>query len=118
VAYFAPREWLVQIGSGGILRLERGEKTSEPYPSVDVTLASLATQYGPALLAIFLSGIGDEGVQGALDVREAGGSVVVQEPATCVARETPQAVIEAGAATVVLPPERIADGILRQVRKG
>lgn len=118
VAYFAPCEWLVQIGSGGILRLERGEKTSEPYSSVDVTLASLATQYGPALLAIFLSGIGDEGVQGALDVREAGGAVVVQEPATCVARETPQAIIEAGAATVVLPPERIADGIVRQVRKG
>lgn len=118
VAYFAPREWLVRIESGGILCLERGEKTDELHSSVDVTLSSLATQYGSAVLAIILSGIGDGGVKGARDVREAGGSVVVQEPATCVAGETPQAVIEAGAATVVLPPERIANGILRQLQAG
>lgn len=87
-------------------------------PSVDLTFSSLADRYSLAVLGVILSGIGRAGVQGARDVRINGGVVIVQEPATCLAGETPQAVIETGAATVVLPPERIAEEIVRRVEGG
>jgi two-component system chemotaxis response regulator CheB len=114
VAYFAPHGYHLTVGTRGYLVLDRGPRRDEVCPSADLTMSSLATQYGPAVIGVILSGIGRDGIQGALDVYAAGGSVIVQETTTCLADETPAAVIESGAATLVLPPEQIAAEIARQ----
>jgi two-component system chemotaxis response regulator CheB len=115
VAYLAPYDHKVVVGSRGLLTIEFDAFQKDDRASVDATLTALATRYGPAVVSIILSGIGCAGIQGALDVRAAGGSVIVQEPSTCVVEETPKAILEAGAATAVLPPEQIWDEITRSV---
>jgi len=116
VAYFAPFDYHLSVTSRGYLTLDRGRCRDEFFPSADVTMSSLATQYGPAVIGVVLSGIGHDGVQGALNVRAAGGAVIVQEMTTCLADEAPAAVIRAGAATSVLPAEQIADEIVLRTR--
>jgi two-component system chemotaxis response regulator CheB len=115
VAYLAAQRQRICIEPRGFLRLEwEAYRGSEP-PIVDTTLASFATGYGPAVLAVILSGTGRDGVQGALDVRGAGGWVMVQDVDNCIAAETPQAVIEAGAANAVVAPDQMTDEILHRI---
>lgn len=118
VAYFAPQDYHLIVAPDDRLALDRGPRRDGVRPSADMTMSSLATQYGPAVIGVILSGVGRDGVQGALDIRAAGGSVVVQKVATCQVDETPAAVIEAGAATIVLPPEQIAGEIVRWAQAG
>lgn len=115
VIYFAPYDFQMTVGSGGRLTLERDLRHREGRLSVDATLKSLAMRYGPAVIAVILSGIGQDGALGAQDVRAAGGTVIVQEVSSCLAGETPAAVIQRGAATAVLAVENIADDIARRV---
>jgi two-component system chemotaxis response regulator CheB len=115
LAYVAPHDYPLTVQAGGFLTLDRGLYSPSAHASADATLASAASQYGPEVLAVVLSGVGRDGVQGALRVRNSGGHVIVQDTATCLADETPQAVIDAGAASAVVGPERIAAEIARQV---
>jgi two-component system chemotaxis response regulator CheB len=113
MAFFAVYDYHLMVASRGYLVLDRGPRCNGLRPSADVTMSSLAIQYGPAVIGVILSGIGSDGLHGARDVRATGGFVIVQDTATCFADETPASVIEAGAATLVLPPEQIADEIVR-----
>jgi two-component system chemotaxis response regulator CheB len=115
VACFVPCECRVTIGPDDRLELERGALHGDSYLAADTVLASAAKRYGPGVLGVVFSGIGQDGVKGALDVRAAGGTVIVQELATCVAAETPSAVIEAGGATIILPAEQLVNEITRRV---
>ncbi len=72
-------------------------------PAVDRMLISAAKHYGPDLLAIVLTGMGDDGRLGAEAVREAGGRVIAESEQTAVIFGMPQQVIRAGAADAVLP---------------
>ena len=93
IAYFAINDYHLIVASRGSLALDRGPRCNQVRPSADVTLSSLAIQYGPAMIGVILSGIGRDGVQGALDVRATGGLVIVQDAVTCLADEAPAAVI-------------------------
>jgi len=118
VAYFPPCDYLLLAGPSASLTMKGCAVQKGTCAAVDVTLSSVATQYGSAVLGVILSGIGRDGVQGTLDVRASGGAVIVQETTTCLAGETPRAVIETGAATMVLPPEQIAAEVVRRVERG
>lgn len=116
VAHFAVFGYQTTVGPNDRLALERTPSLNGSHASADVTLSSMASRYGPAVVAVILSGIGQDGVRGALDVRAAGGIVIVQEETTCLAPETPRAVVQAGAATLTLPPEQIVTEIVRCAR--
>ena len=62
-------------------------------PAVDVLFESAADLYGPALLAIVLTGGNEDGAAGAGSVARAGGTVVVQDPGTARAPEMPSATL-------------------------
>ncbi|MGJ3625850.1 chemotaxis protein CheB [Sphingomonas sp. MMS24-JH45] len=70
-------------------------------------LASLAGIYGPRVLAVVLSGMGRDGLAGARAVRDAGGTVVVQDQASSVVWGMPGAIVHAGLANAVLTPAEI-----------
>ncbi|MEA2639737.1 MAG: two-component system, chemotaxis family, CheB/CheR fusion protein [Chloroflexota bacterium] len=55
---------------------------SGPAPSVDLLLRSAAGAYGEGLIAVILTGMGSDGTAGARDVKQAGGTVVIQNPET------------------------------------
>ena len=63
----------------------------------------------PALSAgVILTGMGSDGVEGLLELRQAGGLTVAQDPNTCVVHGMPRVAVERGAAELELPPRQIA----------
>ena len=81
-------------------------------PSVDPMLASLAETTGGHTLAVILSGMGRDGVEGAAQLVAAGGRVLAQDQASSAVWGMPGAVVSQGIATVALPPEALLQEIL------
>jgi two-component system chemotaxis response regulator CheB len=85
-------------------------------PSVDVLFRSAAAVYGPGVLAVVLTGMGQDGLRGCECVRAAGGQVLAQDEASSVVWSMPGAVAQAGLADQVLPLGDLGPEILRRVR--
>ena len=96
--------------SGGklVARLVRNRSASGCLPSVDPMLASAAAMVGPEALGVVLTGMGRDGLEGAIALVAAGGSVIVQDEASSAVWGMPRAVADAGLACAILPPAKIA----------
>ena len=86
-------------------------------PAIDVLFESMADSYGAAGVAVMLTGSNDDGALGALAVKNVGGTVLVQDPATARAPEAPRAVLARCAVDGVLPIEGIAEQLVRLCRE-
>jgi two-component system chemotaxis response regulator CheB len=84
-------------------------------PSFDTLLESLAPLLGAKTLAVVLTGIGRDGVEGCTAIRREGGYVVAQAAAGCAVYGMPKAVAQEGLADSVLPLNEIAPAIARVV---
>ena len=83
-------------------------------PAVDVLFRSAAQIYGAGVLAVVLTGMGQDGLRGCEWVRAAGGSVLAQDEASSVVWGMPGLVARAGLADQVVPLERMAGEIARR----
>jgi two-component system CheB/CheR fusion protein len=86
--YVVPSNRHVKIRDGHV-HLE-GDHRDRPKPSVDLLLSSAARFYGEHLIAVILTGSGSDGAAGAVDVKNAGGVVVIQNPQTAPYPSMPQ----------------------------
>jgi two-component system chemotaxis response regulator CheB len=93
--------------SGAVVRLTRGRSSSGCMPSVDPMLASIGAIFGAGALGVVLTGMGRDGVEGASRLVACGGSIFTQDEASCAVWGMPRAVLEAGLACAVLPPDKI-----------
>ena len=91
-----------------VVRLVRGPSSSGCMPSVDPMFASIGAAYGAQALGVILTGMGRDGVEGAERLIAHGGSVIAQDESSCAVWGMPRAVLEAGLACAVLPPDKIA----------
>jgi two-component system chemotaxis response regulator CheB len=99
----------LEPGHGGpVVRLTHGRRSSGCMPSVDPMLASVGAVYRSGALGVVLTGMGRDGVEGAERLVGCGGSIVAQDEATCAVWGMPRAILEAGLASAVLPPDKIA----------
>jgi two-component system chemotaxis response regulator CheB len=80
-------------------------------PAVDVTMASVAHRFGPAVIGVILTGMGRDGTNGAALIRSAGGYVIAEDESSCIVWGMPRSVIEAGVAHRVVPLDRVASEI-------
>lgn len=80
-------------------------------PSITVTMQSAAQYYGSAVTGVLLTGMGSDGVDGMLSIKQAGGITIAQDEESCAVFGMPKQAIEHGAARYVLPLNEIA-GIL------
>jgi len=88
--------------------LVRADEGESPYkPSVAVLAESARRVFGAEVLAVMLTGMGNDGMRAFLDIRATGGHVIAQDARSCVVYGMPRAVIEAGAANEILTPEMI-----------
>jgi two-component system chemotaxis response regulator CheB len=87
-------------------------------PSVDVLFRSAAQAAGQNAIGVILTGMGDDGAEGLLELREAGAHTIAQDEATCVVFGMPKEAIARGAAREVLPLGEIAAGVLGALRGG
>lgn len=77
-------------------------------PCVDVLMASVADQFGSQAMGVMLTGMGNNGVIGAGDIKKKGGVIIAQNEATCVVYGMPRAVIDAQLSDHVAPIDSIA----------
>ncbi|MBK9263547.1 MAG: response regulator [Polyangiaceae bacterium] len=85
-------------------------------PSGTPLFESIARHFGDGALAVVLTGMGNDGVEGLRAVKSVGGTVLVQSPDTCVVSGMPGAAIAKGYADSVLPLDELALEIVDRVR--
>lgn len=85
-------------------------------PSIDVLLASVARRWGDQALGVVLTGMGDDGARGLLQMRQAGAITVAQDQESSIVYGMPRAAAELGAPRHVLPLSRIGAFIVDAVR--
>jgi two-component system chemotaxis response regulator CheB len=116
----------VYIAPGGMqLRLTNNEIRVEPdrgeslyKPSVDVLAESALGAFGGAVLAVMLTGMGNDGAAQFGKLKQAGAYVIAQDQATCVVWGMPRAVVEQKSADEVLPMERVGARISELIGAG
>jgi two-component system chemotaxis response regulator CheB len=116
-SFVAPPDHHLLIERDGTLRLTQEPPVHFARPSADVLLSS-AARSGRPVIAVVLSGAGVDGAQGAVEVRRAGGHVLVQDPLEAQFPSMPQAAVAAGAAERILPLERMGQEIERLLAEG
>jgi two-component system chemotaxis response regulator CheB len=99
---------LEPAASGAAVRLTHGRGSSGCMPSVDPMLATAGAIFGAGALGVVLTGMGRDGVEGASRLVACGGSILAQDEASCAVWGMPRAVLEAGLACAVLPPDKIS----------
>src|SRR6185436_555314 len=87
-------------------------------PSASYLFETAARTFGAATLAVVLTGMGQDGVEGLRAVRQAGGEVIAQDEASSVVYGMPGAAARAGVVDLVLPLKDIAARILRALQEG
>jgi two-component system chemotaxis response regulator CheB len=114
----------VYIAPGGDLHLEVAGRTTfacalKPgapvnghCPSIDRLFTSMARAMGPRCVGVLLTGMGRDGAQGLLDIRQAGGRTIAQDEATSIVYGMPKAAVELGAAEHQYPLARIGHAIV------
>lgn len=105
--YLAPADYHLLVEPGRFaLSIDAPVQYSRP--SIDVLFESAADAYGAEAAAVVLTGANDDGCRGMAAVKRQGGVTLVQDPATAVRREMPDAAVATGLADHVLPVEEIA----------
>jgi two-component system chemotaxis response regulator CheB len=95
------------------IRMRQPAATDRYVPSANRLFSSVARLIGEGAVGVVLTGMGDDGVDGARDIIAAGGSVVVESEETAVVYGMPRAVIRAGAATCSLPLHGIVPHLMK-----
>src|SRR4029077_2383167 len=90
-------------GADYVARIDDGPLVSRHRPSVDVLFRSVAKAAGRNAVGIIMTGMGDDGADGLLEMRQAGAVTIAQDEASCVVFGMPKEAIAAGAAEDVVP---------------
>jgi two-component system chemotaxis response regulator CheB len=83
-------------------------------PRADLLIEDAARVYGPRLLLVVLTGMGNDGLHGAREVRRQGGRVLVESEESCTVYGMPRAIVDHGLADSILPLHRLADAIAQE----
>ena len=100
---------------GWYISSKPGEKVSGHCPSVDVMFNSVAEVAGPLAIGAILTGMGRDGADGLLKMRQAGAFTIGQDKETCVVYGMPMEAFNCGAVEVQAPLYKIADIILNDL---
>jgi len=115
-ALVAPGGFHLVFDKNGAVSLNQNPTVHGVRPAVDVTLISVAQNFGKATVAVVLTGMGKDGANGAVLTHSLGGKVIAEDESSCVVWGMPRSVIEAGAADQVAPLSEIPDAIVRAVQ--
>jgi two-component system, chemotaxis family, protein-glutamate methylesterase/glutaminase len=119
--WIAPGDFHMTLGRQGTtvrIDLNQGTPENSCRPAVDVLFRSVTDLYGPNVLSVVLTGMGQDGARGCEVIRSAGGRVFAQDEETSVVWGMPGAVAQAGLADRILPLDKIADEIVRETIMG
>lgn len=104
---------LKRSGARYYVEVRDGPLVSRHRPSVDVLFRSAARYAGPNAVGVIMTGMGDDGAKGLLEMKNAGAFTIAQDEATSVVFGMPGEAIRLGGVDVVVPLEGIAARMLR-----
>lgn len=119
--YLAPGDWhmvLAQRGAGAVVAVNQDPPENFCRPAVDPMMRSIVKVFGRRVLAVILTGMGQDGMRGCQEVAGAGGLVLAQDEATSVVWGMPGAAANAGVCNQVLPLKEIGPTIRRLATGG
>jgi len=116
----APGDFHLTVARNGtsvVTRLNQDAPVNSCRPSVDVLFDSVAAVYRESTLAVVLTGMGSDGLQGARTIQKNGGRVAVQDQASSVVWGMPGAIATAGLADEILSLTDLPPYIMAQVQE-
>jgi len=106
---------LKKLKEGKQIALREGRLTDKYIPSVDHMMSSVAESYGPASVGVILTGMGNDGKHGMLEIKKQGGYTIAESEETAVVFGMPGEAIKNGAIETILPLQEISSEIIRIV---
>lgn len=107
---------LQRSGARYYVEVREGPLVCRHRPSVDVLFRSAARYAGPNAVGVILTGMGDDGARGMLEMKQAGAATIAQDESTCVVFGMPKEAIKLNCVDKVLPLPVIAGSILNVAR--
>jgi two-component system chemotaxis response regulator CheB len=104
-------------GAHYTVEVTEGSLVSRHRPSVDVLFRSVAQAAGPNAVGVIMTGMGDDGAEGLLEMKREGATTLAQDESSCVVFGMPKEAIARGAADEVLPLTHIAGAVLRKISR-
>jgi len=114
-AYVAPDDFHLAADARGHMVLAREEAESGLRPAVSYLFRSLADSYGANAVGVLLTGMGKDGAVELKRMKAHGAYTIAQDRDSSIVHGMPGAAIELGAATQVLPADKIADALIARV---
>jgi two-component system chemotaxis response regulator CheB len=118
-ALIAPGNYHLLLKRSGAryhVQIKQGPLVSRHRPSVDVLFRSTARYAGGNAIGVIMTGMGDDGAQGMLEMKEAGALTIAQDEATSVVFGMPQEAIKSGGVDKILPLKSIAPFIVQETK--
>lgn len=106
---------LRRSGARYYVEVKTGPMVHHQRPAVDILFKSIAQYAGPDSIGAILTGMGIDGAEGLLKMKQAGAKTIAQDEKSCVVFGMPKEAIKMGATDKVLPLDRIAEEMVRMV---
>ncbi|CAI0786203.1 Chemotaxis response regulator protein-glutamate methylesterase [Serratia quinivorans] len=120
-AYIAPGDRHLELSRSGAnyqVKLHDGPPVNRHRPSVDVLFRSVAQYAGRNAVGVILTGMGNDGAMGMLEMHRAGAYTLAQNEASCVVFGMPREAIATGGVNEVVELERMSQRMLAQIAGG
>jgi two-component system, chemotaxis family, protein-glutamate methylesterase/glutaminase len=104
---------LKRSGARYFVEIKDGPLVSRHRPSVDVLFRSTARYAGRNAIGVIMTGMGDDGAKGMLEMKEAGAYTIAQNEETCIVFGMPHEAIKLGGVDKILPLPSIAGDVMR-----
>ena len=112
--YIAPSDYHLLVEKGGFA-LSTDMPVEYARPSINVLFESAADAYGDKTIGVVLTGANEDGANGVKRIKDRGGMVIVQDPATAESPLMPQAAIDVCKADYIVPLREIAPLLMKAV---
>ena len=99
------------------VELSDGELVCRQRPSADVLFRSAARYAGPNAIGVIMTGMGDDGARGMLEMHERGAWTIAQNEETCAVYGMPKQAVALGAVDKILPLDQIALGVMAKANQ-
>jgi two-component system chemotaxis response regulator CheB len=103
-------------GEAFYANVRSGPTVNRHRPSVNVLFHSIAASVGPRAVGALLTGMGDDGAQGLLELRQSGAATFAQDEASCVVYGMPKEAVACGAVDATTPLDRMAHTLIQAAR--
>ena len=120
-AYIAPGAMHMELGRSGanyVVKLNDGPPVNRHKPSVDVLFRSVAVHAGRNAVGVILTGMGNDGAAGMLEMHRAGAWTIAQDEASCVVFGMPREAIAMGGTSEVVDLGHISQHMLAKISAG